>query len=42
VSFVLAPLGQLLDGLLALFGIQTGNAYLQMRTLEMMPPTLVR
>jgi uncharacterized membrane protein len=41
VSFVLKPLGQLLDGLLALFGIQTGNAYLQMRTLEMLPPTLV-
>ncbi len=41
VSTVLAPLGALLDGLLALFGIQTGNAYLQIRTIEMMPPTLV-
>jgi uncharacterized membrane protein len=41
VTFVMAPLGALLDGLLALFGIQTGNAYLQMRTIEMMPPTLV-
>ncbi|MEY2842389.1 MAG: hypothetical protein RI920_426 [Pseudomonadota bacterium] len=41
VSAVLTPIGQLLDGLLALFGIQTGNAYLQMRTIEMMPPTLV-
>jgi uncharacterized membrane protein len=41
VSFVMAPLGALLDGLLALFGIQTGNAYIQMRTIEMMPPTLV-
>jgi uncharacterized membrane protein len=41
VSAALYPLGQLLDGLLALFGIQTGNAYLQMRTIEMMPPVLV-
>jgi uncharacterized membrane protein len=41
VSFVMAPLGALLDGLLALFGIQTGNAYLQMRTIEMMPPALL-
>jgi uncharacterized membrane protein len=41
VSFVMAPLGALLDGLLALFGIDTGNAYLQMRTIEMMPPALL-
>lgn len=41
VRFVMAPLGALLDGMLALFGIQTGNAYLQMRTIEMMPPALV-
>jgi uncharacterized membrane protein len=41
INTLLTPLGQLLDGLLAIFGIQTGNAYLQMRTVEMMPPTLV-
>lgn len=42
VTFILSPLGNLLDGLLALFGIQTGSVYLQMRTVDTAPPVLVR
>jgi uncharacterized membrane protein len=41
ITWIMTPLGEMLDGLLALAGIQTGNAYLQMRTIEMLPPTLV-
>ena len=42
ITFIMTPLGNLLDGLLALFGIQTGSVYLQMRTIDVLPPLMVR
>ncbi len=42
VSFVMAPLGALIDGTLALFGVQTGSVYLQVRSIDQLQPTLVR
>jgi len=42
VSFIMAPLGALIDGTLATFGIQTGSVYLQVRSIDQMQPVLVR